>query len=130
MNDLYKLRNEQLRELCVKNFIKVSSRQTKRQMADKLYELGGGRYYKCRSGKNIEFIESRENPMNGNNKFSGPDWICRETDLTNMNNPFRPGCSMRIKPDMKCTPCVANKNGKVPDECRACVSGKDIFYCK
>ena len=133
MDDLYKLKNADLRYLCDKNGIKYKVKDSKRELVGKIKEQKqkqkGGRFYKCMSGRKTEFIEARSNPQNNTTKkYSGPDWICNETGLTDEKN--KEGCSYELKPGMKCLPCWDKNVDKRPKECRACVSGKMVYYCK
>jgi len=130
MTELYKKSNDELRKLCLDKNINFTSRDTKRQLANKIYEMSGGRYFKCQNGRKVKFVESLENPQYTNRRFRGPDWICEETNLTDRDNPMRPGCSYGLKSGMRCVPCVADVMGKKPKECRSCVSGRNIYYCK
>ena len=125
--NLYKKKNDELKQLCIKKNIKFNNRDTKRELVYKLQK--GGRYYKCMEGKQTEYIEARNNPQkNATKKYSGPNWICQETGLTNEKN--REGCSYELKPGMKCLPCWDKDSDKRPKECRACTSGKIVYYCK
>ena len=130
MDKLYKLKKAELLDLCKKNNIKTTTKQTKRQLAETYYQ-NGGRYYKCQgSRKQVEYVESRNNPQNNvTKKYSKNDWVCTETGLTNDQNK-RKGCSYELKSGMQCLPCWDENAEKRPKECRACVSGKRVFYCK
>jgi len=127
IDTLYKLKKEELVNLCKKKNIKVTTRLTKRQLAETYYQ-NGGRYYKCEATReNAEYIEARNNPQNNaTKKYSKNDWVCTETGLTNNNNK-RKGCSYELKTGMQCLPCWGKHP---PKECRACVSGDRVFYCK
>lgn len=129
MDDLYKLKNADLRHLCDKNGIKYKVKDSKRELVAKMKEQKGGRFYKCMKGKEKEFIEARNNPQNNTTKkYSGANWICKETGLTDEKN--REGCSYELKPGMRCKACWNKNPEKRPKECRACISGKMVYYCK
>jgi len=129
ITELYKKKKDELINICRKNKIEYRERETKRELAEKIYRQKGGRYYRCQKGTEVDFVESIENPSNGEGRYRDPAWICNETGLTNKNNPRRPGCSYGLKPDMRCVPCDGNKNGKKPNVCRACAPGDNIYYC-
>ena len=84
--------------------------------------MNGGRYYKCFQGKKVRFVKQTINPQYQPGIYE--DWICEETGLTNL--PKRKGCSQGLKQGMQCVSCYS-KNP--PKQCRACVEGKDVFYC-
>jgi len=129
MDELYKLSNNELRDICDKKGVEYKIRDTKRKLVDRIKGQKGGRYYKCMKGRQTEFIEARNNPQNNaTKKYSGANWICKETGLTDEKN--RGCCSYELKPGMKCLPCWNKNAEKRPKECRACISGKLVYYCK
>lgn len=123
LDKLYKLKKNELQYICAKNSLHYNQRETKRQLAEKIHQ-NGGRMYKCMDGKNVKYIKSSNNPQNNpTKKYSGPEWICKETNLG------KEGCTLGVQPGKLCKPCWQKYPKNRPKECRGCLSGENVFYC-
>lgn len=121
--NLYNFSKKVLLESCKIRNINVSNKHTKQYIINELlnYYKKGGRIYKCRTKNNEMFVNSLTNPTN--NKL-----FCTETLLTKNNKKI--GCSLGPKQNMQCVPCNPGNKNKVPNNCRSCVQGNNVYYCK
>lgn len=130
MNSLLKYKKDELLTMCKDCNKKVNSSNTKAELSRILLEhvKSGGRLFKCQKGSKVRMVESRTNPQRKFGSKTNNNEICTETSLT--KNSRKSGCSLGLKTGKECKPCVVNKKGRFPKECKGCVSGNNVFYCK
>ena len=125
------LSKTQLTSFLRKSGVKVDgreSRQTLDKKAKRLLEKRktqlkksyGSRMKECISPSGNTSVVSKKNlPKHSKN-------LCSRTQVTSTK---KKGCTFGAKSGKQCVPCVFNKEGRMPKECKGCPSGSNVFYC-